>query len=83
MLNIEKIRSQVETLAAVRGHSAASLDEDAILPETGLLDSAAIIELICWVEMEFGLDLQEEEITLENLGTIRRIAAFVNRNEIA
>ncbi|NLS08358.1 acyl carrier protein [Rhizobium sp. P32RR-XVIII] len=80
MSNIEKIRTQVEFLAAARGRSASGLDEDAILPETGLLDSAAIIELICWIEMEFSLDLPEEEITLKNFGTIKRIAAYVNRN---
>jgi acyl carrier protein len=79
--NIEKIRSQVEYLAALRGRSAVSIDDDAILPETGLLDSASIIELICWIETEFSLDLPEEEITVKNFGSIARIAAFVEKNK--
>jgi acyl carrier protein len=75
--SLEKIRSQVECLAALRGRSAQGISDDAILPETGLLDSAAIIELICWIETEFSLDLPEEEITVKNFGSIARIADYV------
>ena len=77
LLNIEKITRQVEFLAAARGRSAVGVDKNAILPETGFLDSAAIIELICWIETEFSLDLPEEEITLQNFGSITHIAAYV------
>ena len=30
--------------------------------------------------MEFKHDLPEEEITLKNFGTLKRIAAYVNKN---
>jgi D-alanine--poly(phosphoribitol) ligase subunit 2 len=73
--NLNNIRRQVELLAAGCGHANVRIDDDAMLPDTGLLDSGAIIELICWVETEFSFEMPEEDITRQNLGSINRIAA--------
>lgn len=50
---------------------------DADLFETGTLDSAALIELLLGLEERFGLILSLEEIELDDIRTIRKIADLV------
>jgi acyl carrier protein len=74
----ERIRQKVRQIAGDLGHDARHLSDDDILPETGLLDSAAILELILWVETEFGIDIDQQELSLDNFGSIRRMTAFID-----
>jgi len=46
----DEIRRKVLDLARRRGVKAATLADDEVIPETGLLDSAGIMELIVWLE---------------------------------
>jgi D-alanine--poly(phosphoribitol) ligase subunit 2 len=72
------IRTKVQQLAKELGRNASGVRDDDILPETGVLDSAAIIELIVWVETEFGIDIDQGELSLENFGSIRRMTAYID-----
>ena len=53
--------------------------DDEILPFTGLLDSAALMELVAWYEQHFGLTLKQEEINIDNFGSIRAMTEFGSR----
>jgi hypothetical protein len=44
---------------------------------TGLLDSAALLELVVWYEAEFDLLLTQEEINVDNLGSIDAMADYL------
>lgn len=55
------------------------LGPDAPLVEDGIIDSTGMLELIAFLESEFGLAIRDEEMLPENLGSIRRIGAFVAR----
>ena len=49
-------------------------------PETdlvGLLDSAAMVELIVWIETEYTFDVELDDITPEVFGTIRKISDHI------
>jgi len=74
----EKIRQKVQELARQLGRNAGGLSDDDILPETGALDSAAIIELIVWVETEFDIEIDQAELSLDNFGSIRRMTSFID-----
>lgn len=78
MNTADRIRRQVQEIAKGLGKNARTLTDDEILPQTGLLDSAAILELILWVETEFGLDIDQQELSLDNFGSIRRMATFID-----
>ena len=43
------IREKVVKLAAKRGVDASSLKDTDVIPESGVLDSVAILELIMWL----------------------------------
>ena len=75
----QKIRSKVQELAANLGHDAAGIGDGDLIGERAGLDSPAILELICWYEGEFGLTIPQEDLTVENFGTISAMAAAVDR----
>ncbi len=80
MKDIRKtIHSKVVDLARQLGHDARGLRYDQDIPASGKLDSAALMELIMWFEHEFGLELEQDELTLENFGTVDRIAAYAEK----
>jgi acyl carrier protein len=43
----------------------------------GVIDSMGVLELIGFVEREFGVDVGDEDINEENLGTLVDIARYV------
>jgi len=49
------------------------------LLESGVIDSTGILELIEFLESEFGVHVQDDETVPENLDGIDRIAAYVER----
>jgi acyl carrier protein len=47
------------------------------LLESGILDSLGILELVAFVEQNFGIVLSDDELLPENFQTIERLSAFV------
>jgi acyl carrier protein len=73
------IYAKIVDLARGLGQDATTLAFDQKIPGTGYLDSAAIMELILWLEAQFNLEIPQEDLTLSNLGTIDAIADYVRR----
>ncbi len=46
---------------------------------TGVIDSTGILELIEYLEQEFGIEVDDTETVPENLDGVSRITAFVQR----
>jgi acyl carrier protein len=53
--------------------------EDEHLLEKGIVDSMGMVELITFLQDQFGVEPADDEITEENFATLRRIAGFVRR----
>ena len=75
------IRAKVLEIAANLGEDASELDDDELIPASGFLDSAAILELVVWYEGEFDLSLSQEEINIDNLGSVNSMADFLLRRK--
>jgi D-alanine--poly(phosphoribitol) ligase subunit 2 len=73
----DRIRKQVQKLAKALGRPVREVADDELLPRTGLLDSASILELILWVETEFDLEIEQEDLSLDNFGTIGKMAEYI------
>lgn len=71
------IREKVIALAARRGADARTMTDTDVIPELGVLDSVAILELIMWFEMTFDLTIPQSDLTVENFGTIDSIASYL------
>ncbi len=55
------------------------LEADAPLVENGIIDSTGVLEVISFLETEYGIKIGDEELVPENLGSIGRIGSFVAR----
>jgi D-alanine--poly(phosphoribitol) ligase subunit 2 len=73
----DQIRSQVRKLAKALGSPVRDVGDDEALPGSGLLDSASILELILWVESEFDMEIEQEDLSMDNFGTIRKMAEYI------
>ncbi|BDG04632.1 acyl carrier protein [Anaeromyxobacter oryzae] len=57
----------------------AEITDDTLLVSSGYVDSTGMLEVIAFLEAEFGIRVHDQETTPENLESIARIAAFVAR----
>lgn len=55
------------------------VDHSVNLFESGLLTSLNALDLICFIEETYGIDISDDDIGMENFGTINRIVDFVER----
>jgi acyl carrier protein len=56
-----------------------SLADDASFLENGVIDSTGVLELVCFLETTFGIQVADEEMLPENLDSIRAVSAYVAR----
>lgn len=47
----------------------------------GVIDSTAIMELVVWIEGECGFDVEIDDITPDNFGSIAKIVSYIGRNK--
>lgn len=71
------IKARIVEIASETGDDASELGVDEIIPASGLIDSTGLLELIAWYEKTYQIPLAQEEINIENLGTLARMAEFV------
>lgn len=57
------------------------LAADASLLDQGIVDSTGVLEVITFLETEFGIKVEDDEMTPDNLDTIANIVAFVARKK--
>jgi acyl carrier protein len=71
------IREKVIELANALGEDASNITDEDIIPATGALDSAAILALVVWYEEAYDFPLKQEDINIDNLGSINAMADFL------
>ena len=57
-------------------------DETSFLEE-GIIDSTGILELVTFLEEEFSITIEDEELVPENLDSINNVTAFLERKIVA
>lgn len=57
----------------------AEVGDDTLLVTTGVVDSTGMLEVVGFLEAEFGVRIEDREMTPENLESIERMASFVDR----
>ena len=59
----------------------AELTDEISLIDSGYVDSTGMLEIILFLEGEYGFHIEDQETIPENLETISRIAAFVTMKQ--
>ena len=82
MNDIQKIKNTIRTYVKdnfLFGFSDEDLHDDTSFLEIGVLDSTGIMEMVTFIEREFGISVLDEEMVSENLDSINLIANFVSK----
>lgn len=74
----EKLREIVARVLELSEDVAEKLDGDADLTELGL-DSMTCVEVVVNLEDEFGIEVGEEDLLVENMSTIARLKELVEK----
>lgn len=69
----------IENLLLGQGEA---LDDDTSLLDAGALDSTAAMELVSFLEKTFQVEIQDREISPDNLETVSRICAMIERKTV-
>lgn len=75
----EKIRSFIISNFYVS--DPASLQDDMSLLDAGIVDSTGVLEIITFIESEFGVTVEDAEMLPENLDAVNHIAAYVAKKK--
>ena len=51
--------------------------------DTGIVDSTGVLEIIAFIQSEFGVAVEDDEILPENLDGVAKIAEYVQRKRAA
>jgi acyl carrier protein len=77
MTNItQTIRGYIESSFLENGQAAMLSNDDDLLM---VLDSLQILRMLLDLETEYSIKVDNSELTPENLGTVARLAQFIDR----
>ena len=79
MTTAEKVRKFITENFYVADKDA--LTDDASLLDRGIIDSTGVLEVVAFLESEFGITVDDSELLPENLDAIGRIAALVEKKK--
>ncbi len=74
----EKIRNYILENYLFTDDQSALNNDDSFLSK-GILDSTGILEVIYFLEDDFGIKIKDDEMIPENLDSINNILTFLNR----
>lgn len=80
---IAAIKQEIVRIAASLDGDAGDLQADELIPASGYIDSAGLLELIGWFEARYELRVAPEEFNIDNLGTMDAMADFVLKRKAA
>ena len=55
------------------------LKDDASFLDEGIIDSTGILELVSFLEEEFSISVEDEELIPENLDSIMNVVAYLEK----
>ena len=55
------------------------LDLDQSFLESGIIDSTGILELVSFIEEQYSITLEDEELIPDNLDSVNNVVKFINK----
>ncbi len=55
------------------------LNDDSSFLDEGFIDSTGIIELVSFLEEEFGIKVEDDELVPENLDSINNVVSYLEK----
>jgi len=54
-----------------------NMSDTSLLLQSGIVDSLGILELVAFIEQEFGISVSDDELLPENFQTLQALTSFV------
>jgi acyl carrier protein len=85
MLSAQQIKSSITNFIRLEliYEGDQDFDDDTNLIERGIVDSMSLVRLIGFLEEEYGIRVQDQEIVPEHFSSLRKITAFIAHRSIA
>ncbi len=72
------LRAFISSSTLPLSHVPSFADSDSFL-EKGILDSTGVLEVVGYIEKEYGIRVEADEIVPDNLDSIDQLTTFVER----
>lgn len=56
-----------------------ALGDDTSLLESGIVDSTGVMEIVSYLQSDFGIDVPDRDLIPDNLDSITKIGAYIRR----
>ncbi len=76
----QKLRDYILENYLFTSDQSALVNNDSFL-EKGILDSTGILEMIYFIEDEYGIKVEDEEMVPENLDSVDKITTYIQRKQ--
>lgn len=80
----QQIEVAIRNFIATRllyGNEGFTHADDTPLLREGIIDSLGIVELVEFVQTQFGLKVEQQEVRPDNFDSVAKLAAFVRRKQ--
>ena len=74
------VRSFIES-SFLPGSPVMRIDDSTSFLDTGLIDSAGVLELVDFLEEQFGITVEDEELVPKNLDSISNICRYLESKD--
>jgi acyl carrier protein len=82
-MNVENAVERFIVDEILLGDSQTRIEPSQSLIGSGVLDSLALLRLIAFIEEQFGVTVNDDEVIPDNFETINEIKSFVERKRSA
>ena len=79
MKNIEEMIHEYIAENFLFSNNGYPYADDVSFLNEGIVDSMNVLELVMFVEKEFSIQIEDEDIVPDNFDSVSRLAAFVRR----
>jgi len=56
--------------------------DDTSFLQAGVIDSLGVVELVTFTSRQFGIEVEQAEVTPQNFDSVERLAAFIRRKQL-
>jgi acyl carrier protein len=78
---LESIINDYISRELVRTPEWLPLQNDTSLLDTNILDSLSLLKLVMFLEQQFGVQIEPEELIPEHFETVAHICAFIRKQQ--
>ena len=82
MVEADKVVSEIRAFIVANflfGQQGRGFTEDESFLETGIIDSTGLLELVAFVEQQYGISIADRELVPENLDSLKNLSQFIVR----